>query len=206
MPTATPTSHSQRPCPDDALWKQMMKHALVFLSAFCRRFWLAPRMPRTARRSRITGNHDNNAPINISSDNFQADLNAKSGTCTGNVHRGPGRHQHARQPGARPTVNGKADKIYAKRQCGGGFAHLRHGDRRQWRLFGRPAHRGDDRTCRAEEGQECDAGRTTHRQSRHRPGKLGGGRREPGKIPAAASRACSTPNSQTHEARANEFS
>ena len=33
----------------------------------------------------VTGQHDNNAPITISSDSFQADLNAKSATYTGNV-------------------------------------------------------------------------------------------------------------------------
>ena len=33
----------------------------------------------------VTGKRDNNAPIAIASDSFQADLNAKTGTYSGNV-------------------------------------------------------------------------------------------------------------------------
>jgi lipopolysaccharide export system protein LptA len=61
----------------------------------------------------ITGNHDNNAPINISSDNFQADLNAKSGLYTGNVIVVQGDTKLRANQVRVLTVNGKADKITA---------------------------------------------------------------------------------------------
>ena len=62
----------------------------------------------------ITGDHDNNAPINISSDNFQADLNGKSGTWTGNVLMVQGDTKMRSNQVRVSTVNGKADKIYAE--------------------------------------------------------------------------------------------
>ena len=61
----------------------------------------------------ITGSHDNNAPINISSDNFQADLNAKSGLYSGNVIVVQGDTKLRANQVRVLTVNGKADKITA---------------------------------------------------------------------------------------------
>ena len=43
----------------------------------------APTKPADGKS--LLGQHDNHAPIDISADNFQADLNAKTGTYTGNV-------------------------------------------------------------------------------------------------------------------------
>ena len=61
----------------------------------------------------ILGKHDNNAPINISSDNFQADLNGKSGTWTGNVLVIQGDMKMRANSVHMTTVNGKTDKIFA---------------------------------------------------------------------------------------------
>ena len=57
--------------------------------------------------------HDNNAPINISSDSFQADLNAKSGTYSGNVFITHGDMKLRANTVKVTTVNGKADKVVA---------------------------------------------------------------------------------------------
>ena len=77
----------------------------------------------------ITGNHDNNAPINISSDNFQADLNAKSGTYTGNVIVVQGDTKLRANPVRVTHRQWQSRQDHRQRQCGGGFAHLRHRDR-----------------------------------------------------------------------------
>lgn len=69
----------------------------------------APRAPKPP----ITGQHDNNAPIDISSDSFQADLNAKSGTYSGNVVVVQGDTKLRANQVRVLTVNGKADKITA---------------------------------------------------------------------------------------------
>ena len=66
-----------------------------------------------ASKAPITGQHDNNAPINISSDSFQADLNGKSGTYTGNVVVVQGDTKLRANQVQIITVNGKADKITA---------------------------------------------------------------------------------------------
>ena len=57
--------------------------------------------------------HDSNAPISISSDSFQADLNAKSGTYTGNVVITQGDMKLRANTVKLTTVNGKADKVVA---------------------------------------------------------------------------------------------
>ncbi len=64
-------------------------------------------------KSPITGQHDSNAPISISSDSFQADLNAKSGTYNGNVVVVQGDTKLRANQVRVLTVNGKADKITA---------------------------------------------------------------------------------------------
>jgi len=66
-----------------------------------------------AAKSPITGQHNNNAPIDISSDSFQADLNAKSGTYSGNVVVVQGPTKLRANQVRVLTVNGKADKITA---------------------------------------------------------------------------------------------
>jgi lipopolysaccharide export system protein LptA len=66
-----------------------------------------------ASKSPITGQHDNNAPIDISSDSFQADLNAKSGTYNGNVVVVQGDTKLRANQVRVLTINGKADKITA---------------------------------------------------------------------------------------------
>ncbi|HEX4028123.1 MAG TPA: lipopolysaccharide transport periplasmic protein LptA [Rhizomicrobium sp.] len=87
-----------------------MKRALILAASVA----ALPGMVHAAPASKpITGNHDNNAPINISSDNFQADLNAKSGTYTGNVIVVQGDTKLRANQVRVLTVNGKADKITA---------------------------------------------------------------------------------------------
>jgi lipopolysaccharide export system protein LptA len=56
---------------------------------------------------------DSNAPIAISSDSFQADLNAKSGTYTGNVVITQADTKIRANIVKLTTVNGKADKVVA---------------------------------------------------------------------------------------------
>jgi lipopolysaccharide export system protein LptA len=87
-----------------------MKHILVFLSAFAALTAAAQAAPTSKP---ITGSHDNNAPINISSDNFQADLNGKNGTWTGNVLVVQGDVKMRSNQVRVSTVNGKADKVFA---------------------------------------------------------------------------------------------
>jgi lipopolysaccharide export system protein LptA len=90
-----------------------MKHILVFLSAFAALTASAQAAPTTTASKPITGSHDNNAPINISSDNFQADLNGKNGTWTGNVLVVQGDTKMRSNQVRVSTVNGKADKVFA---------------------------------------------------------------------------------------------
>jgi lipopolysaccharide export system protein LptA len=61
----------------------------------------------------ITAQRNSNAPIGISSDSFQADLNAKSGTYSGNVVVVQGDTKLRADQVRILTVNGKADKITA---------------------------------------------------------------------------------------------
>jgi len=69
--------------------------------------------PTPAAKPSLLGQHDNNAPINISSDSFRADLNAKSLTYTGNVVVVQGDTKLRANLVHVDTVNGKADKITA---------------------------------------------------------------------------------------------
>ena len=66
-----------------------------------------------ASKSPITGQRNNNAPISISSDSFQADLNAKSGTYNGNVVVVQADTKLRANQVRILTVDGKADKITA---------------------------------------------------------------------------------------------
>ena len=66
-----------------------------------------------AANAPITGKHDNNAPISIASDSFQADLNAKTGTYSGNVMVTQGDMKLRANQVRITTVSGKADKVMA---------------------------------------------------------------------------------------------
>lgn len=91
-----------------------MKYALVFLIPFAALALAAQAAPmKTAPSKPLLGNHDSNAPITISSDNFQADLNGKTGTWTGNVIVVQGDTKMRANTVRMTTVNGKTDKIYA---------------------------------------------------------------------------------------------
>jgi len=59
------------------------------------------------------GPSDSNAPINISSDSFQADLNGKTGTWSGNVIVIQADTKIRANTVHMATVNGKADKVMA---------------------------------------------------------------------------------------------
>jgi lipopolysaccharide export system protein LptA len=88
----------------------MMKRALILAASIA---VLIPAAHAAPASKPITGNHDNNAPITIAADNFQADLNAKSGTYTGNVVVVQGDTKLRANLMHIITVNGKADKITA---------------------------------------------------------------------------------------------
>ena len=87
-----------------------MKKALVLLAAV--NFALSAQAAAPPAKS-ITGQRNANAPISISSDSFQADLNAKSGTYTGNVVVVQGDAKLRANQVRILTVDGKADKITA---------------------------------------------------------------------------------------------
>lgn len=66
-----------------------------------------------APAAKVTGQSNSNAPINISSDSFQADLNAKSGTYNGNVIVTQADMKLRANTVKVTTVNGKGDKVVA---------------------------------------------------------------------------------------------
>jgi lipopolysaccharide export system protein LptA len=61
----------------------------------------------------VLGPRDSNQPINISSDSFQADLNSKLGTWSGNVIVTQADTKIRANTVRMTTVNGKADKVTA---------------------------------------------------------------------------------------------
>jgi lipopolysaccharide export system protein LptA len=69
--------------------------------------------PAAKQGEAIIGPHNNNAPIDISSDSFQADLNGKTGTWTGNVVVIQADMKLRANTVRMTTVNGKADKVTA---------------------------------------------------------------------------------------------
>jgi len=69
--------------------------------------------PATKQSGQVLGQQNNNAPIDISSDSFQADLNGKTGTWTGNVIVIQGDMKLRANSVHMTTVNGKADKVMA---------------------------------------------------------------------------------------------
>ncbi|HKX63897.1 MAG TPA: lipopolysaccharide transport periplasmic protein LptA [Rhizomicrobium sp.] len=87
-----------------------MKHALIVLAvlAVC-----AGGLQAAPAAKPVAGAHDSNAPINISSDSFQADLNSKLGTWSGNVIVTQADMKLRANTVRMSTVNGKADKVTA---------------------------------------------------------------------------------------------
>jgi len=77
----------------------------------------APAKPTPAKPAAdnkpILGQHNNNASITIDSDSFQADLNGKTGTWSGNVVVVQEDTKMRANTVRMTTVNGKADKIMA---------------------------------------------------------------------------------------------
>jgi lipopolysaccharide export system protein LptA len=90
-----------------------MKQAAIILALLIFPASLQAAQPAAAPAKPIVGQHDNNAPIDISSDSFQADLNGKTGTWTGNVIVIQGDTKLRANSVRMSTVNGKADKIMA---------------------------------------------------------------------------------------------
>ena len=89
-----------------------MKHTLIFLAAFAAGAVLTGARAAPTTKP-VIGQHDNNAPINISSDSFQADLNGKTGTWSGNVVVVQADTKMRANSVRMATVNGKADKVLA---------------------------------------------------------------------------------------------
>ena len=87
-----------------------MKHALIVLAALA---VCAGSLQAAPEAKSVTGTHDGNAPINISSDSFQADLNSKLGTWSGNVIVAQADMKLRANTVRMSTVNGKADKVTA---------------------------------------------------------------------------------------------
>lgn len=87
-----------------------MKHALIVLAALAA---CAGSLQAAPEAKSVTGTHDSNAPIYISSDSFQADLNSKLGTWSGNVIVTQADMKLRANTVRMSTVNGKADKVTA---------------------------------------------------------------------------------------------
>jgi lipopolysaccharide export system protein LptA len=92
-----------------------MKTALTFLAAFAAGAVLTGSLQAapTPTAKPVIPQHDNNAPINISSDSFQADLNAKTGTYSGNVLITQADMKLRANTVKLSTVNSKLDKVFA---------------------------------------------------------------------------------------------
>ena len=90
-----------------------MKHALVFLAAFAAGALLSSGLKAAPPPAKPVAQHDNKAPIDISSDSFQADLNGKTGTWNGNVILVQGDMKLRANSVRVTTVNGNADKVMA---------------------------------------------------------------------------------------------
>ena len=91
-----------------------MKRALILFAAAFASFPALPAGALAAPAAKpITGQHDNNAPITISSDSFQADLNSKTGTWSGNVVVVQEDTKLRANSVRMLTTNGKTDKVIA---------------------------------------------------------------------------------------------
>jgi lipopolysaccharide export system protein LptA len=89
-----------------------MKQTAIFFALMLLPTSLQAAAPAPAAKP-VLGQHDNNAPIDISSDSFQADLNGKTGTYTGNVIITQGDMKLRANSVKITTVNDKADKVMA---------------------------------------------------------------------------------------------
>jgi len=90
-----------------------MKHSPVFLAGFAAALTAAGSLQAAPAAKPVTVQHDNNAPINISSDSFQADLNAKTGTYSGNVLITQGDMKLRANTVKLSTIYSKLDKVFA---------------------------------------------------------------------------------------------
>jgi lipopolysaccharide export system protein LptA len=90
-----------------------MKNIFAFLIAFAFGAGLTGASHAAPTKPALASKHDNNAPIGISSDSFQADLNAKTGTYSGNVVVTQGDMKLRANTVRISTVSGKADKVTA---------------------------------------------------------------------------------------------
>jgi lipopolysaccharide export system protein LptA len=90
-----------------------MTHSPFFLAAFAAALTAAGSLQAAPAAKPVIAPHDNNAPINISSDSFQADLNGKTGTWSGNVVVVQADTKMRANSVRMATVNGKADKVLA---------------------------------------------------------------------------------------------
>jgi lipopolysaccharide export system protein LptA len=90
-----------------------MKPILIFLAAFAAGAVLTGALQAAPAAKPVIPQHDNNAPINISSDSFQADLNAKTGTYSGNVLITQADMKLRANTVKLSTVNSKLDKVFA---------------------------------------------------------------------------------------------
>ena len=95
-----------------------MKHIVTVLALLAIPTGLQAAQPAAAPAKQpadksVLGQQNNNAPIDISSDSFQADLNGKTGTWTGNVIVVQADTKMRSNSVRMTTVNGKADKIMA---------------------------------------------------------------------------------------------
>jgi lipopolysaccharide export system protein LptA len=69
--------------------------------------------PALAQQAMAIGKHDANAPIQVSADNFLADINAKTGTYSGNVVVTQGDFRLRADKVRVNVVQGKPDQIFA---------------------------------------------------------------------------------------------
>src|SRR3954471_17426385 len=86
-----------------------MKHALAFFAVLA----LAAAAQAAPASKPVIGQRNANAPISISSDSFQADLNGKTGTWSGNVLVVQADTKLRAHQVRVATVNGKMDKVFA---------------------------------------------------------------------------------------------
>lgn len=93
-----------------------MKCPLVFAAAFATGIVSGSALLHAAptpATSSVLGKHDSNQPINIASDRFVADLNAKTGEYQGNVVVVQGDMKLRANTVRVTSTNGKADKVTA---------------------------------------------------------------------------------------------
>ena len=90
-----------------------MKHTAIVFALLIMPTGLQAAAPAATPAKSVLGQHDNNAPIDISSDSFQADLNGKTGTWSGNVIVIQADTKMRANTVRMTTVDGKADKIMA---------------------------------------------------------------------------------------------